>query len=128
MRFMMLMILSGPEVYENDMTPENVEPMVQYNASLSKAGVLITVDGLQSPAKGARVTFPGGKAKVTDGPYAEAKELLGGFWIIDVKSKEEAVEWATRCPAPEGETIEVRRVQEIEDFPAELREVVTRQR
>jgi hypothetical protein len=125
---MMLMILPGSEVYEQEMTPENVEPMLQYNASLAKAGVLITVDGLQSPAKGARVTFPGGKATVTDGPYAEAKELLGGFWIIDVKSKEEAVEWASRCPAREGETVEVRQVQEIDDFPAELREVVTRER
>ena len=124
MRFMMLMI---PKSY-GELTPENVEPMMQYNASLTKAGILLAVDGLHDLSDGARVTFPGGKATVTDGPFAEAKELLGGYWIIDVKSKAEAVEWATRCPANEGDIIEVRQVQAMEDFSPELRAVIDRPR
>ena len=70
----------------------------------------------------ARVTFPGGKPKVTDGPFAEAKEVLGGYWMIDVKSKEEAIEWAKRCPGSENETIEVRQVQEMSDFPDDVQQ------
>jgi len=124
MRFMMLMIPRG----YGDMSPEAVESMMQYNDSLTKAGVLLAVDGLHELSKGARVTFPGGKATVTDGPFAEAKEMLGGYWIIDAKSKEEAVEWATRCPASEGDTIEVRQIQAMDDFPPEIQEVVNRQR
>ena len=72
--------------------------MMKYNESLQKAGVLLALDGLHPPSMGARVTFAGGKPKVTDGPFAEAKEVLGGYWMIQVKSKEEAIEWATRCP------------------------------
>ena len=71
---------------------------------------------------GARVSFPGGKPKVTDGPFAEAKEVLGGYWMIDVKSKEEAIEWAKRCPGSENETIEVRQVQEMSDFPPDVQQ------
>jgi hypothetical protein len=71
---------------------------------------------------GARVSFAGGKPRVTDGPFAEAKEVLGGYWMIDVKSKEEAVEWASRCPAGENEVIEVRQVQDFSDFPADVQE------
>jgi hypothetical protein len=71
---------------------------------------------------GARVSFSGGKPKVTDGPFAEAKEVLGGYWMIQVKSKEEAVEWASRCPGSENEVIEVRQVQEMSDFPADVKE------
>jgi hypothetical protein len=70
---------------------------------------------------GARISFPAGKPKVTDGPFAEAKEVLGGFWIINVRSKEEAIEWAKRCPGSENETIEIRQIQEMEDFPADVR-------
>ena len=100
MRFMMLVI---PKVYENasaDFMPpaELVAKMTQYNESLTKAGVLLGLDGLQPPPNGARVRFSGGKPKVTDGPFAEAKELLGGYWMIQVKSQEEAVEWAKRAP------------------------------
>jgi hypothetical protein len=94
--------------------------MMKYNESLQKAGVLLALDGLHPPSMGARVSFSGGKPKVTDGPFAEAKEVLGGYWIIQVKSKEEAVEWAKRCPASDNEVIELRQVQELSDFPADV--------
>ena len=78
-----------------------VAAMMKYNESLQKAGVLLALDGLHPPSMGARVSFAGGKPKVTDGPFAEAKEVIGGYWMIQVKSKEEAIEWASRCPASE---------------------------
>ena len=121
MRFMMLMIPKGYEgAAPGTMPPaEAVAAMMAYNESLQKAGVLLALDGLHPPSMGARVSFKGGKAKVTDGPFAEAKEVLGGYWMIQVKSKEEAVEWMKRCPAPagggEGE-IEIRQVFELSDF------------
>jgi hypothetical protein len=89
---------------------------------LQKAGVLLALDGLHPPSMGARVTFSGGKAKVTDGPFAESKEVIGGYWMIQVKSKEEAVEWASRCPGSDNETIELRQVMEMAEFPAEIQE------
>ena len=92
--------------------------MMKYNESLQKAGVLLALDGLHPPSMGARVSFEGGKPKVSDGPFAEAKEVLGGYWMIQVKSKEEAIAWASRCPVSENEMIEVRQVQELADFPA----------
>jgi hypothetical protein len=98
-----------------------VERMTRYNDSLSKAGVLLALDGLHPLSMGARLSFSGGKAKVTDGPFAEAKEVIGGYWMIQVKSKEEAVEWARRAPMPDGDVIEVRQVQELSDFPPEIR-------
>jgi hypothetical protein len=131
MRFMMLMI---PKVYAGPVDPtftppaDAVEKMMAYNTELSKAGVLLAMDGLHPPEKGARVTYAGAKPKVTDGPFAEAKEVLGGYWMIQVKSREEAIEWARRIPAAEGDIVEVRAVQEIADFPADLREIVTRPR
>jgi hypothetical protein len=97
-----------------------VEAMMKYNESLQKAGVLLALDGLHPPSMGARVSFEGGKPKVTDGPFAEAKEVLGGYWMIQVKSKEEAIEWASRCPASPNEVIEIRQVQEFFDFPADV--------
>jgi hypothetical protein len=103
-----------------------VEAMMKYNESLHKAGALVTLDGLHPPSMGARVTFPGGKPKVTDGPFAEAKEVIGGYWIIQVKSKEEAIEWAKRCPASENEIIEVRQVQEMSDLPADVQEAAAK--
>ena len=127
MRFMMLMIPKGYEKAAPGTMPDDVErvaAMMKYNESLQKAGVLLALDGLHPPSMGARVSFAGGKPKVTDGPFAEAKEVLGGYWMIQVKSKEEAIEWASRCPASDNEVIEVRQVQEISDFPAEVREVV----
>jgi hypothetical protein len=96
--------------------------MMKYNQALQKAGVLLALDGLHPPSMGARVTFAGGKAKVTDGPFTEAKEVIGGYWMIQVKSKEEAVEWASRCPASDNEVIELRQVQEMSDFPADVQE------
>ena len=118
MRFMMLM-LPGP--YDNlKLDTKHLAAMMKYNADLQKAGVLLALDGLHPPNTGARVTFKGGKPQVRDGPFAEAKEVLGGYWIIQVKSKAEAIEWAKRAPMPDGQDIEVRQVQELEDFPADV--------
>ena len=115
MRFMMIMI---PNVSEEDWIPdaEAIATMGRYNEELTKAGVLLALDGLQPTARGARVSFSGGKPSVTDGPFTEAKEVIGGYWLIQARSKEEAVEWATRCPANDGDTIEVRQVFEMSDF------------
>ena len=122
MRFMMLVI---PKVYEHadaDFVPpaDLVARMTKYNESLSKAGVLLGLDGLQPPAKAARVAFAGGKTRVTDGPFAEAKEMIGGYWMIQAKSKEEAVEWAKRAPMLDGDVIEVRQIQELSEFPEDV--------
>jgi hypothetical protein len=125
MRFMMLMIPKGYESAAPGTMPDAraVDAMMKYNESLRKAGVLIALDGLHPPSMGARITFSGGKPKVTDGPFSEAKEVLGGYWVIDVKSKEEAIEWAKRCPASANEMIEIRQVQEIADFPPDVQKV-----
>jgi len=122
MRFMMLMIPKGYEKAAPGTVPDAkaVEAMMKYNESLRKAGVLLALDGLHPPSTGARVSFAGGKPKVTDGPFAEAKEVLGGYWMIEVKSREEAIEWAKRCPGGENETIEIRQVQEMSDFPEDV--------
>src|SRR3954464_9218289 len=122
MRFMMLMIPKGYEKATPGTMPDAkaVAAMMKYNESLQQAGVLLALDGLHPPSMGARVSFPGGKAKVTDGPFAETKEVLGGYWMIQVKSKEEAIEWASRCPASDNEVIEVRQVQEMADFPEDV--------
>jgi hypothetical protein len=122
MRFMMLMIPKGYENAAPGTAPDAaaVAAMMKYNESLQKAGVLLALDGLHPPSMGARVSFPGGKAKVTDGPFAEAKEVLGGYWMIQVKSREEAIEWAKRCPGSENEVIEIRQVQEMSDFPEDV--------
>ena len=124
MRFMMLMIPKGYEQAAPGTTPDPgaVAAMMKYNESLQKAGILLALDGLHPPSMGARVSFAGGKPKVTDGPFAEAKEVLGGYWMIQVKSKAEAIEWASRCPASANEVIEVRQVQELSDFPPDVRE------
>jgi len=123
MRFMLLMIPQGYEKATPGSMPDAkaVEAMMKYNESLQKARVLLTLDGLHPPSMGARVTFSGGKSKVIDGPFAEAKETLGGYWMIQVNSKEEAIEWASRCPASDNEIVEVRQVQEFSEFPAEVR-------
>jgi hypothetical protein len=122
MRFMMLMIPKGYETAEPGTMPDPkaVEAMMKYNEDLQKADVLLSLDGLHPPSMGARVSFDGGKPTVTDGPFTEAKEVLGGYWMIRVKSKEEAIEWAKRCPASDNEVIEIRQVQEFEDFPADV--------
>lgn len=122
MRFMMLMIPKGYETAAPGAMPDAkaVEAMMKYNESLQKAGVLLALDGLHPPSMGARVSFQGGKPKVVDGPFAEAKEVLGGYWMIQVKSREEAIEWASRCPAGDNEVIEIRQVQEMDDFPPDV--------
>jgi hypothetical protein len=126
MRFMMIMIPKGYESATPGTMPDAkaVEAMMKYNEALQKAGVLLALDGLHPPSMGARVSFVGSRPKVTDGPFAEAKEVIGGYWMIQVKSKEEAIQWASRCPAGENEVIEVRQVQEFADFPQDIQETV----
>ncbi|ADB48785.1 YciI family protein [Conexibacter woesei] len=124
MRFMMF-IYPAHHGETAEMTADQVEAMMKYNEELTRAGALLALDGLHSPADGVRVSFSGGRRSVVDGPFAEAKELIGGYWIIDVRSKEEAVEWASRCPAADGDMIEVRRMQEFADFPEEVQDVAT---
>lgn len=124
MRFMMLMIPLGYETASPDvqLDPERVKAMMAYNQALQDAGVLIALDGLHPPSMGARVSFPGGKPVVTDGPFTEAKEVLGGYWMIDVPSRQAAIDWASQCPASENEIIEIRQVQEMADFSEEVQE------
>jgi hypothetical protein len=128
MRFMLFMI---PAVYQGgkgkrvaeDFTPpaDAVEQMMKFNEELAKAGHLISLDGLHPVEKGARVSFTKGTATVTDGPFIESKEVFGGYWMTQFKSKEEAVEWAKRVPAAEGDTIEIRQVFDIADWPEDAR-------
>ena len=124
MRFMMLMIPKGYENAAPGTMPDAkaVAAMMKYNEQLQKAGVLLVLEGLHPPSMGARVTFAGGKPNVVEGPFAEAREVLGGYWMIQVKSKQEAIEWASRCPAGDNEVIEVRQVQEMSDFPADVQQ------
>ena len=120
MRFMMLMI---PKTYDAADGPPDLDAftsMAKYNQALNQAGVLLAVDGLHPPSSGVRVYFPAGKPVVTDGPFSEAKEVVGGFWVLQVKSKEEAVEWAKRCPGEAGCVLELRQIQEVSEFPAEI--------
>ena len=122
MRFMMIMIPAPKDELDWDPSPEAVAEMGRFNEELRRAGVLLALDGLHPSSKGARVSFSGGRAAVTDGPFGEAKEVIGGYWMIQAKSKQEAVEWASRCPAAEDDVIEVRQVYEMADFPPEVQE------
>ena len=125
MRFMLLMIPKGYGEAAPGAMPDAdaVAAMMKYNESLEKAGVLLALDGLHPPSMGARVAFrPGKPPVVTDGPFPEVREVLGGYWMIRVKSKAEAVEWARRCPMPEEAVIEIRQVQEMEDFPPDVQQ------
>jgi hypothetical protein len=124
MRYMMLMLPGGYESAAPDTMPsaEAVKAMMKYNEELKAAGVLLGLDGLTPPSSGARVSFRGGKPLVTDGPFAETKEVVGGYWMIDVGSQEEAIEWARRCPAAETDVIEIRRVHEMNEFPEDVRQ------
>jgi hypothetical protein len=119
MRFMLIVKASKDSEAGVMPTEELLLAMGRYNDELMKAGVLLATDGLQPSSKGSRVKFSGGKITVTDGPFTETKELIAGFWLVQVRSKEEAIEWVKRCPAPmpggEGE-IEIRQVFEMEDF------------
>jgi hypothetical protein len=123
MRFMML--LPAPvDVLEKCAVPDKelVLKMRKYDAEMRKAGVLLSEAGLHPTSKGSRVRMTGGKPVVTDGPFAEAKEVIAGYWIIQAGSKEEAIEWAKRCPLPEHGLIEIRQIFEDCDFPPELQE------
>jgi hypothetical protein len=120
---MLLMIPKGYEKAAPGTMPsaEHVAEMMKFNKEMQDAGILLALDGLHPPSTGARVTFEGGKPLVTDGPFAETKEVLGGYWMIRVNSREEAIDWAKRCPARGDEIIEIRQVHEMEDFPPEVR-------
>jgi hypothetical protein len=122
MRFMILMIPASKKSYEAGAMPDEklIGAMMKYNEELAKAGVLLGLDGLQPSSKGARVKFSGGKGTATDGPFAEARELIGGYWMWQVKSKDEAIEWAKRCPAEDGDTLEIRQVFDPADFGSEV--------
>ena len=124
-RFMLLMIPTGlsDEDWGEGPSADDVSEMMKFNEALTQAGVLLALDGLHPSSKGARITSEGGKKTVTDGPFTEAKELVGGYWVIDVKSKDEAVEWATRCPLGDGDILEVRQVAELSEFPEDVQAV-----
>ena len=126
MRYMMLVLPKGYTSAAPDTIPdpERVKQMMKYNKELLDAGVLRAMDGLEPPSAGARVTYDTGKPVVTDGPFAEAKEVLGGYWLIEVASKEEAVGWAKRAPMSADETIEVRKVHDYEAWPEDARKAV----
>ena len=117
MRFMM--IVKANEKSEAGVMPTEQElaAMAKYNEALVKSGVMLAGDGLHPSSKGARVYFDGAKRTVTDGPFTEAKELIAGFWIIQVKSRDEAIEWAKRIPFEEDH-VELRQIFELEDFGA----------
>jgi hypothetical protein len=128
MRFILLMIPAG---YESappgiDLDPAAVDRMMSYNDELQKAGVLRALEGLHPPSSGARVSFKGGKPMVTDGPFPEAKEVVGGYWVIEVGSRQEAIEWAKRCPGGDNEVIEIRQIQEMDDYSEPVQDVVRR--
>ena len=122
MRFMLLMIPKGYASAAPGTMPDpaHVAAMMKFNEEMTRAGVLISLDGLHPPAAGARVSFAGGKPEVKHGPFPEAGEALGGYWMIRVDSKDEAISWAMRCPPLGSEVIEVRQVHEMADFPAEV--------
>jgi hypothetical protein len=129
MKFVLFMI---PRVYQPDTPPdqragegftppaEAVAKMMKFNEELAKAGALISLEGLRPVSKGARVAFSHGKPTVVDGPFIESKEVVGGLWMIQAKSKEEAVEWIKKCPAADGDIVEIRQVFEASDFPPEV--------
>jgi len=127
MRFMMI-LPAPPEVLEKECglpDREVVLAMRKYNDEMKKAGVLLLAEGLHPTSKGVRVKATGGKKVVMDGPFAEAKEVIAGFWLIQAKSLAEAVEWAHRCPLPEPGVIEIRQVFENADFPPDLQKKAT---
>lgn len=115
MRFMMILIPKGYASAAADALPslEAATKMMEYNMSLQKAGVLLACDGLLPPSAGARISYSDGKAAVTDGPFAEAKEAVGGYWILQTRSREEAIEWFKRAPIAQGDIVEVRQFFEM---------------
>jgi hypothetical protein len=123
MRVMAIMI---PEIYKKSVPPdfkpdpEDIEKMTKFNEELQKAGVLLALDGLFPPATASRVSFAGSKPKVTDGPFTETKEAIGGYWMLQVRSREEAIEWMKRCPARPGDVIEIRQIFDPEHFSPDV--------
>lgn len=122
MRFMMMVIPKGYGTAAPDAIPsaDAVAKMMEYNKNLKQAGVLLALDGLLPPSAGARISYADGKATVMDGPFTEAKEVVGGYWIIQVRSREEAIEWAKRAPMSSNEIIEVRQIHEMSDYPEDM--------
>lgn len=122
MRFMMIVTPEGYGSAAPDVAPsaEAVAKMMEYNKSLQTAGILLALDGLLPPSTGARISYMDGKPTVTDGPFAQSKEGIGGYWIIQVRSREEAIEWAKRAPMSDNEVIEVRQIHETSDFPEDV--------
>jgi len=121
MRFMVIMIPGDKNVEKGAMPDaQTIDAMMKFNEELVKAGVMLAGEGLHPTSKGARIKFSGGKRTITDGPFTEAREIIGGYWLWQVKSKAEAVEWASRCPALEGDTLELRQVFEPADFGPEI--------
>ncbi len=124
MRFMMIVKANKDSEAGALPSKEILEAMGKFNEEMVKAGVMLGGEGLQASSKGARVKFSGGKRTVIDGPFTESKELVAGYWLIEVKSKEEAIQWALRSPAPHGENgeaeIEIRQLFEAADFPTEI--------
>ena len=120
MRFLIVVKASKDSEAGKLPSRELLEAMGKYNEELSRAGILLAGEGLQPSSKGARVKFSGDRRTVIQGPFPETKDLIAGFWMWQVKSKEEAVQWAMRCPGGENEVIEVRQVQEFEDFTPEV--------
>jgi hypothetical protein len=120
MRFLMTVQIPTDADQSNwEPTPEIVAEMSRYNEELLQSGALLAADGLTPPSENARVEYSGSERNVTDGPYAEAKEIVGGYWIIQAKSRDEAIEWAKRCPMQQG-AVEVRRIAELDDFPEDV--------
>ena len=123
MRFMLL--VKGSKEAEEGTLPDVqlFADMTKYNNDLKASGALLALDGLQSSSKGARITFTNGAQMVTDGPFPNPEELVEGYWVIQVGSKDEAIEWAKRVPFKDG-VVEVRQIQEISDFPPEIQQAV----
>jgi hypothetical protein len=120
MRFMVLVKADKNSEAGALPSKELIAEMGKFNEEMAKAGVMLAAEGLHPTSKGARIKFSGAKRSVTDGPFAETKELLAGFWMLQVKSKQEAIDWASRAPFGDGVEIEVRQVFEASDFPAEI--------
>jgi hypothetical protein len=120
MRFMVMVKANAESEAGVLPSAEMIAAMGSFNEEMVKAGVMLAGEGLQASSKGARIRYGGGRPTVTDGPFTEAKELVAGFWLIQVKSKEEAVEWMTRCPMQDGDEIEIRQLFETSDFPEDI--------
>lgn len=126
MKYMVMTFGEAAEMFETqskEWITGMIDVMHTFNAELRAAGELVDAQGLVDGRDAKTVRRVGGRSVITDGPFAEAKEVIGGYWIIQAKSKEEAVEWASRCPAGPGDTIEVRQVFEVDDFDMDVPEL-----